>query len=100
MQAELTLGWLHDRMPLVIEYYRQKMTYGYEVKSLGFLKGTSHSPWSGDDYWTACMMKVHPWNQLQGVFIVCETLPRETKILLGCEIVGRILSATKEFKGQ
>ena len=99
MQAELTLGWLHDRMPAVIEYHRQKMTYGSKVKSLGFLRGEVSFPLDRDDYWASYMMKVHPWNQLQGVFIVCETLPRDTKVLLSCEVVGRILSATKEFKG-
>lgn len=100
MKTKLTIGWLRDRLPLVIEYHRLKMTYSsvQETKGSWFNKTTTQRPWeSNQEYWIH-MCGYYPWNKLLGANIQIKTLPEETEIWLDAEAVANILVATGEFK--
>jgi hypothetical protein len=100
MKTKLTIGWLKQRLPLVVNYHRLKMTYSSVQETTGgfFNKKTTNTPWSSNnDYWVHMCM-YYPWNKLLGANIQIETLPEDTEIWLDAEAVAKILVATGEFK--
>lgn len=99
MKTKLTLGWLQQRLDLTINYHRLKMTYGCVSSGDGWWNAKVNRPIeSNSDYWIQVMGKVHPWNQLFGCYMQFADLPPETEIWLDAEVIGKILTATGEFK--
>lgn len=91
MYVRIKFGFLIDNLNKAIPISRKKMEYASHMEKNGWFAQPTYTPIEEDHvYWLHYMSKVHPWNDLSGIYNTALMVDKEDYVFVKCEVIAKI----------